>query len=128
MRETKKFSILKQLKSFKFALHGLKILIKEEHNSRIHLLVIICVLIAAFAFKIPASEWIAVIFAIGFVFALEIINSAIENIADFVSPEKHELIKKIKDLAAAGVLISAITALIVGVIIFLPKMIKILSD
>ncbi len=127
MRETKKFSILKQLKSFEFALCGLKILIKEEHNSRIHLLATVCVLIAAFVFRISTSEWIAVIFAIGFVITLEIINSAIENIADFVSPEKHELIKKIKDLAAAGVLVSAITALTVGLIVFLPKTIMMLS-
>ena len=128
MRGSKKFSILKQLKSFGFAFNGLKILIKEEHNSRIHLFATVCVLIAAFVFEISKAEWLAVIFAIGFVFALEIINSAIENIADFVSPEKHVLIKKIKDLAAAGVLVSAMTALIVGLIIFLPKIIKVLSS
>jgi len=66
-------------------------------------------------------EWIAVVVAFGFVIAMEIVNSAIENIADFVSPEKHEMIKKIKDLAAAAVLIAAITAFIIGLIIFVPK-------
>jgi diacylglycerol kinase len=119
--EHQKFSIIKRIKSFGFAFNGLKILIKEEHNSRIHLFAVFCVLVAGFFFKLSANEWIAVVFAIGFVISLEILNSAIENIADFISPEKHYLIKKIKDLAAAAVLISAITAMITGLIVFLPK-------
>ena len=77
--------------------------------------------IIAFWLKISAIEWVAIVFAIGFVITLEIINSAIENMADFLSPEKHEMIKKIKDLAAAGVLVSSITSLIIGLIVFLPK-------
>ncbi len=116
-----KFSILNRIKSFGFAFNGFKILIKEEHNARIHLFAAVCVLIAGFALKISTFEWIAIVFAIGFVITLEIINSAIENISNFISPEKHESIKKIKDLAAAGVLLSAVTALIIGLIIFIPK-------
>jgi diacylglycerol kinase len=119
--EHQKFSIIKRLKSFGFAFNGLKILVKEEHNSRIHIFATFCVLIAGFVLKLSAFEWIAVVFAIGFVITMEIINSAIENIADFVSPEKHYIIKKIKDLAAAAVLISAITSIIIGLIVFLPK-------
>lgn len=118
------FSIFKRLKSFKHAFNGLRILIKEEHNARIHLFATICVIIAGVFFKISLNEWIAIIFSIGLVFSLEIINSSIENIADFISPEKHEMIKKIKDLSASGVLISAITALMIGLIIFAPKIFK----
>lgn len=118
-----KFSIRKRLKSFSFALNGLRILIKEEHNARVHLLAMICVAIAGFVFQISALEWISIVFAIGFVFALEIINSSIENIADFIHPKQHKQIGRIKDLAAAGVLISALTALIIGLIIFIPKII-----
>ena len=99
-------------------------MIKEEHNARIHLFATICVIIAGLFFNISMNEWIGVIFSIGLVFSLEIINSSIENIADFISPEKHEMIKKIKDLSASGVLISAITALIIGLIIFIPKILK----
>jgi len=117
------FSIKKRLQSFKYALNGLKILIIEEHNSRIHLFTAIIVVILGFLLKISSFEWLAVSFAIGFVITSEIINSAIENIADFVSPDKNDLIKKVKDLAAAAVLISAITALAIGIIIFLPKII-----
>lgn len=116
---------MKRIKSFRFAFNGLRVLIKEEHNSRIHLFATVCVLIAGFIFKISTFEWIAIIFSIGFVFTLEIINSAIENISDFISPEKHDSIKKIKDLSAAGVLISAFTALIIGLIIFIPKILTI---
>jgi len=117
------FSIKKRLKSFKFALSGIKTLILEEHNARIHLFVAITVVISGFLLKISVFEWIAIVFAIGFVITCESINSALENLCDFVSPQKNELIKKVKDLAAAGVLISAITAVVIGIIIFLPKII-----
>lgn len=119
--KNQRFSIKSRLKSFKYAFSGLKTLVTEEHNSRIHILAAIIAITAGFLLKINLYEWIAVVFAIGFVIALEIVNSAIENLSDFVSPDKHEKIKKIKDLSAAGVLIAAITALITGLIIFIPK-------
>lgn len=115
------FSIVKRIQSFKYAFTGLKILIKEEHNARIHLVAMISVIIAGYFFKISINEWIAVFLSIGFVFSIEIINSAIENMADFISPEKNASIKKIKDLSAASVLIAALTALIIGLLIFIPK-------
>lgn len=118
----KKFSISNRIHSFRFAFNGLKILFKEEHNARIQIIMAICVVIAGFVFNISNTEWLAIVFAIGFVLAMEAINSAIEGLADFVSPDKHEMIKKIKDLAAAGVLISAFTALVIGLIVFAPKL------
>ena len=84
-------------------------------------------MIAGFAFRISGGEWIAVVLCMGWVIALELLNSAIENIADFVSPEKHETIKKIKDLAAGAVLVGAIASAIVGMIVFLPKVIEMAS-
>lgn len=116
-----KFSLRKRLKSFSFAFNGLKILFKEEHNARIHFAAAVVVIVAGIIFRITAFEWLALVFAIGLVLALEAINSALENLADFVSPQKHDQIKKVKDLAAAGVLIAATTALIAGLVIFLPK-------
>ena len=115
------FSIIRRLKSFTFALNGLKILILEEHNARIHLVAAILVIISGILLKISNAEWVAVTFSIGLVFALETINSAIENLADFVSPEKNDQIKKVKDLSAGAVLIGAIAALVNGLIIFIPK-------
>ena len=119
--KSQKFSISTLVKSFGYALNGLKILFKEEPNARIHLLAAIAVVIAGYFFEISTIEWIAIVFAIGFVLTMEAINSAIEGLSDFVSPEKHEMIKKIKDLSAAGVLISALTALVIGLIVFVPK-------
>jgi len=120
------FSIKKRMQSFKFAFNGLKILLREESNAWIHLCIAICVLVAGFVFKISVGEWIVVVFCIGFVFALELLNSAIENMADFVSEEYHDLIKKTKDLAAGAVLVSAIVSAIIGLIIFVPKIIGLL--
>jgi diacylglycerol kinase len=79
-----KFSIKKRLHSFKYAFNGLQILIKEEHNSRVHLFASFIVIAAGLFFKISSFEWIAVVFAIGLVIALEIVNSAIENVANFI--------------------------------------------
>ena len=118
-----KFSIKKRIKSFKYAFNGLRILIREEHNARIHLFAMICVLVLGGLLKISIYEWTAVLFAIGIVISSEIFNSAIENIADFISKERREEIKRIKDLAAAGVLVCALTALLIGLIVFVPKLI-----
>lgn len=119
-----KFSINKRLKSFSFAFNGLKILFKEEHNSRIHFTVTLFVLIAGWIFSISMFDWIAIVLSIGIVISTELINSAIENLSDFVSPERNVLIKKVKDLAAASVLISAISSVVIGLIVFIPKITK----
>lgn len=119
--KTERFSISKRIKSFSYAFNGLKVLIKEEQNVWIHLLATIIVITLGWFFSISIFEWIAVIFAIGFVFVTEIINTAIENISDFISPEKNDSIKKIKDISAGAVLISAIVAFVIGLIVFLPK-------
>lgn len=124
--KNEKFSILKRIKSFKYAFNGLRVLIIEEHNARIHLMATILVLIAGVFFKISVIEWGMIAFSIGFVFSMEAINSAIENLSDFVSPNKQKLIKKVKDLSAAAVLISAITSLIIGCLVFIPKIINLL--
>jgi undecaprenol kinase/diacylglycerol kinase (ATP) len=88
------------------------------------LFVTLSVVAAGLFYNISSNEWIAIIFSIGLVLSLEIINSSIENIADFISPERHEKIKKVKDLSAAAVLISSVTALIIGLIIFIPRILE----
>ena len=127
MEKPQKFSITKRIKSFKYAFNGLGILIKEEHNARIHLIAIIVVTIAGFYFELVAMEWVTIVLTMGIVLSMEIVNSSIEKLCDFVSPHKHELIKKVKDLAAAAVLISAASALIIGLIIFVPKVLEMLK-
>ena len=120
-KQNQKFSIKKQAKSFRYAYEGLKVLVSEEHNSRIHFVVSLCVIAAAFYLEVSQLEWAVLILCIGFVFALEIANSAIENLADFIEPKKNHKIKKIKDLAAAAVLVSSVASAIVGLLILLPK-------
>jgi diacylglycerol kinase len=117
----KKFSLSKRLKSFKYAFSGLKTVFSEEHNAIIHLIAATVVITASFLCDLNTYEWIGVVFSIGLVITAEIINTAIENIADFLTTEQNDKIKKIKDLSAAGVLISAMTALVIGLIIFSPK-------
>ncbi|MCK5537695.1 MAG: diacylglycerol kinase family protein [Bacteroidales bacterium] len=122
--KTEKFSIKKRINSFKYAFSGLSVLIREEHNARIHLIAAITVIVLGFLLRINSLEWIILVITISLVFAIEAINSAIEALADFVTVQKHFQIKKTKDLAAAAVLIVSMGAIIVGVIIFLPKMLN----
>ena len=118
-----KFSIAKRLKSFTYAFSGLRMLFREEHNAWIHLFATVCVIVAGFVFHISPLEWVAVVFAIGLVIGGEAFNTAIEILSDVVCPERDERIKKVKDLSAAAVLVSALAALTIGLIVFIPKII-----
>lgn len=122
-----RFSIRKRLKSFTYAFEGLKVLFIEEHNSRIHLFATVLVIIAGVLLKLSVLEWAAVSFAIGLVFTGEIFNTAIEDLSDVVCPEHDERIKKVKDMAAAAVLVNAITAAAIGLLVFVPKIILLFS-
>ena len=119
----KNFSIKKRLQSFKAAFNGLKIVISKEHNARIHLAVAILILVAGVWMGISKTEWIAMLICIGILFAMELVNTAIEYLADHVSPDQHEQIGEVKDLAAAAVLVAAIITGITGAIVFLPRII-----
>jgi diacylglycerol kinase len=124
-KETKPFKLNDRLKSFRFAFSGIGVLLKQEHNARIHLFILLLVVMAGIILKIPLSGWMAIVIAAGLVFMSECFNSAIEKLSDVVSPEKNDKIKIAKDVAAAGVLISAIISVIIGVIVFLPVILEI---
>ena len=124
MKQKEKFSIAKRLRSFRYAFAGLGVLFREEHNSWIHSLAAILAVVAGFVFRIRPWEWIAIVIVIGMVFAAEIINSSLERTADFVKAERDDRKRDIKDLGAAAVLVCAISAAIVGMIVFLPKIIN----
>jgi diacylglycerol kinase len=121
-----KFSVRSRLKSFRFAFNGLASLLKYEHNSRIHLLAAIVVFVAGLILKLNLYEWALITIVTGLVFVTELINSALESLANRVDPEWNQFIMKSKDYAAAAVLISAIIALITGCIIFIPKILALL--
>jgi diacylglycerol kinase len=114
-----KFTLRSRITSFKYAFAGIGSMIRNEHNSRIHLIAAVLAVILGLILHLSLLEWVAIIIVIGLVFITELINSAIELLADLVEPETNPKIKRIKDYAAASVLISAIIALIVGGLIFL---------
>jgi diacylglycerol kinase len=116
-----KFSLKSRLKSFGFAINGLALLLKNEHNSRIHLVAAIGAVALGLFLKINLFEWVLITIVIGLVFMAELFNSAIESIADRVDPGWNEFIGKAKDYSAAAVFICAIIALITGCLIFIPK-------
>lgn len=120
-KEKSPFSIGKRIRSFGYAFRGLRDLFIYEHNAWIHLLASIVVVVMGFVYQISVTEWIALALVIGFVFSMELVNSAIEKLADVVDSQKNEKIRLVKDLAAAAVLVSAIISVIVGLVIFLPK-------
>ena len=126
-KEKQKFSVKKRLRSFKFAFAGLRTLWQEEHNFRIHSVAALLVLILGFLLRISMVEWCIVALTVGFVISAETLNSSLENLADAITEEPNEKIKKAKDLGAAAVLISAIAAVVIGLIIFLPKIIFLLD-
>jgi diacylglycerol kinase len=117
----KKFSLKSRLESFRFALNGLLLLLKNEHNSRIHILAAIIAIVMGIIMKLDHYEWSLLIIVIGAVFLTELLNSSIESLADLIDPEWNELIMRAKDYSAAAVLISAIVAIVVGGLIFIPK-------
>ncbi|WP_346857706.1 diacylglycerol kinase family protein [uncultured Draconibacterium sp.] len=120
--KTEKFSFLARIKSFTYAFNGLRILIKEEHNARVHLFAAALVILVSFLLKLNQTEWLFVILAIGLVLSAEIVNTIAENICDFISTEKHPKIKNIKDLSAAYVLISVFTSLVIAALVFIPRL------
>lgn len=115
---SEKFSIVARLKSFSYALQGLKPLIRDQHNARVHLLASVCVVAAAWYFEITRTDWGLIILAMALVWATEAMNTAVEALADALMPEQHPLIKLAKDVAAAGVLIAAFASVLIALLVF----------
>jgi diacylglycerol kinase (ATP) len=94
----------------------------REHNAWVHFAATVAVLALTVWFKVTKTELLALVFAIAFVWVAEMFNTCIERIMDFVSVQQHPEVKFIKDLAAGAVLVAAITALVVGAVVFIPKL------
>lgn len=112
------------IKSFGFAFTGIYELLKSEQNTRIHLLATISALAAGILLRISKSEWCAVLIVIALVWASEAFNTAIEKLTDHLFPEHNETARIAKDVSAGAVLVCALTALVCGLIIFLPKIFR----
>lgn len=111
----------KMVNSFKYAFEGFTSSFKTERNMKIHIIIMILVIIAGILLKINKYEWIICIICFSIVIGGELFNTAIETVVDIVMPHKNEKAKLAKDISASGVLILAIGATIIGLIIFVPK-------
>jgi len=121
MKTITRFSLRKRILSFTHAIHGIAIMLKYEHNSRIYLITLLLVTALGLYLRIAPTEWATIAIVSGMVLVSELINSAIEDLADIVNPEWDEKIGRIKDYTAGAVLVSAIVSIIAGLIIFIPK-------
>jgi diacylglycerol kinase (ATP) len=117
----------KRIKSFGFAIKGIRLVFGHEPNMNIHLVITAVVIISGYLFSISMVEWILCLICFGMVIGMEMMNSAIENVVDLASPEIHPLAAKAKDVAAGAVLICAFIAAMVGLLIFGPKILVIIN-
>lgn len=119
--------ILKTIKGFKYAIEGIIAALKSERNMKIHITIMTFVIIAGFILKISQIEWIICIILFAMVISAEMFNTVVEKIIDIVVPEKSDKVKFIKDVSAGAVLVIAIAAAIIGIVVFLPKIVAILQ-
>ncbi len=118
------FSLKERIRSFGYAFSGMKWLFTREHNARIHLVLAVVAISLGCWVGLSSMEWVAVVLAIGLVLAAEAFNMAIEYLCNLVCPTYDERVKKIKDIAAAAVLLCALAAAAIGAIVFVPGLIE----
>ncbi|MBY7143352.1 diacylglycerol kinase family protein [Virgibacillus sp. NKC19-3] len=107
---------------FSFAWNGIREVIRTERNFQIHLTVTLFVVIAGFFFRLSNIEWGILVLVIGLVLVTEMTNSVIEKMMDYIKPDMHPTARVIKDVAAGAVLMAALIAVIIGLLLFLPKL------
>lgn len=114
-------------KSLGHAIDGIITCLKKERNIKIHCIMMILVIVFGIIFQLSVYEWLICILLFGSVISLELVNTAVEAVVDLCTSEYHELAKIAKDTAAGAVLVSAIAAAVIGIMIFLPKLMTFLS-
>lgn len=123
----KHFSKKRLVNSFKYAFTGIKTAYLSEQNLRIHTFIAVLVIICGFLLRISYIEWLVCLILVGLVLMAEFFNTSIEYVVDLVSPDFHPLAKMAKDTASAGVLMMAIVSSIIGMIIFIPKILFVIG-
>jgi diacylglycerol kinase len=127
MNNTKnRFSIIARIKSTNHAWRGIEILFKTTHNFYLQIFFALMAVYLGFMFCISTTEWLFIVFSIGIVIIAEALNTAFEIDIDLTSPNYHPYARDTKDVAAAAVLMSVILSIIVGGIIFIPKILLIM--
>ena len=106
----------------KYAINGLVFAFKNEINMRVHVLFTVSVIIFGFVFHVSLTEWVLLFLTFGLVLSSEVFNTAVEMLLDYLAPEWHPKVGIIKDLTAGGVLVASGIALVIGSIIFIPKL------
>jgi diacylglycerol kinase len=114
--------------AFGNAYNGLKYVFSTQRNAKIHLLISLLVVVCGVFFRISLSQWTAIVLVIGLVWAAECMNTGVEKLTDLASPEYHILARIAKDCAAAAVLMASVTAVVIGLIIFIPRLIIVLNS
>ena len=120
---TERNFFLNRIQSVKYAAKGFWILITSEKSIITQVIIALIMTIFGFVMQLSATEWMFQIFAIGLVLVAESLNTAIEKMADFIHPEYHKKIGLIKDISAGAAFFAAIFAVIIGLIIYIPKFI-----
>ena len=118
------FSLGKRIGSFRRAFRGISTMLRTQHNTWIHLASTLLVVLLGLLLSLSVFEWVAIALVIGVVWVAEALNTAVEFLADEVSQAQRELIGKAKDAAAAGVLFAALSAFVVGILVFAPHVIR----
>ena len=118
----------KLVKSFKYAFIGIYTGFKQEQNMKIHVLIMILVIILGIVLKISKIEWIVCIILFGLVISAELFNTAIEETVNIAMPDINEKAKIAKDVSAGAVLVTAISSALIGLIIFIPKIIALIEQ
>ena len=113
-------NILRTFRSFPAAFKGLAVALRTENNLKVLTLAAVAVTVLGFIFHISSNEWMMIIFAIALVYVTEILNTALENLVNLVSPGYHETAGKVKDIAAGAALVSTLAAIVIGLLIFIP--------
>ena len=127
-QEYKKINRKKLKNSFKYAIQGIKSALKTEQNLKIHFILTALAILLGIVLKINFTEWAICFLLFGFVITTELLNTAIEVTVDLAMPKKNEKAKLAKDIAAGAVLVSAIASILIGIAIFLPKIINVISN
>jgi diacylglycerol kinase len=120
---TERNFFINRIQSVKYAAKGFWILITSENSIIAQVIIGIIMTIFGFIMQLSATEWMFQLFSIGLVLVAESLNTAIEKIADFIHPNYHKQIGRVKDISAGAAFFAAIFAVIIGLIIYSPKFI-----
>jgi len=126
--EPRQFSITGRVRSFRYAINGIALMLKSQHNAWLHATASMAVVLVGVFFHISSNEWCWLVLAIMAVWTAEALNTALEFLADVASPEFHPLVKSAKDVAAGAVLISAAGSVVIALLVFCPHILAYLHS